>query len=386
MSAEILDLVAVALLVLAAVGSLYSLVAVALLRRFAAQRPPAAARFPGITVLKPLYGAEAGLYENLASFCQQEYPGPVQIIFGLREADDPAAATFQQLKAAFPEADLQLVLDPSSHGANGKISNLVNMSRAIRHEVVVLADSDIRVDSKYLRQLIGALDQPGVGLVTCLYRGLPAGGIWSRLAAMVTNHHFFPSVLVGLALGRSDPCFGATIALRRRTLAEIGGFEAFVDHLADDHALGVAVHRLGQRLVVPSMLVSHICRERSALEMLRQELRWARTLRLLDPLGFLGSVVTHPVPLALLGAALAPGHVWGWAILGLALASRLLLELQADKVLGTDWPAWRLGPLRDLLSFAVFVASHFTGAVTWRGQRFRVRRDGTLIPAKTPAR
>src|SRR5262249_54106814 len=159
-------------------------------------------------------------------------PGPLQIIFGVRQADDPAAAVAKHLVAEFPGRDIELVVDPRQHGANGKISNLVNMSRTIRNEVVVLADSDIRADKDYLRHIAGALEQPGVGLVTTLYRGLPGvGGLWSRLATMAINHHFLPSVLVGLALGRADPCFGATIALRRETLGRIGGFEAFVNHL-----------------------------------------------------------------------------------------------------------------------------------------------------------
>jgi ceramide glucosyltransferase len=386
MTAHLLDLIAPAFLVLAVAGSLYTLAAVFLLRRFAARRPAEAVHFPGVTLLKPLHGPEAGLHDSLASFCRQDYPGPVQIVFGVREVDDPAAGVVQGLRAEFPDADLELVVDATVHGPNGKISNLVNMARVIRHEVVVIADSDIRVERDYLRHLMGALEQPGVGLVTCLYRGVPAGGLWSRLGAMAINHHFLPSVLVGLGIGRADPCFGATMALRRETLAEIGGFEAFVNHLADDHAIGEAVRRTGAKLSVPPMITSHICRERNAGEMLRQELRWARTLRLIDPAGFFGSVVTHPLPLALLGLALSPSHPWGWAVLALALGSRLLLEVQTDRVIGTAWAAWPLGPVRDLLSFVVFVASHFTDAVTWRGQRFRVRPDGTLISAKNLAR
>jgi ceramide glucosyltransferase len=137
------------------------------------------------------------------------------------------------------------------------------------------------------------------------------------------------------------------------------------------------------------MIVSHVCRERDLREMLGQELRWARTLRLLDPAGFFGSAVTHPLPFALLALAAAPAASWAPGALALALLSRLLLQSQVDRVIGNPegrgGSLW-LGPLRDLLSFAVFVASHFTDAVTWRGQRFRVNRDGTLIPADNLAR
>jgi len=258
------------------------------------------------------------------------------------------------------------------------------MAPSIRHDLVVIADSDIRVEADYLQRLAGALAEPGVGLVTCLYRGMASGGVWSRLAAMGINYHFLPSVLVGLALGRADPCFGSTMALRRETLARIGGFEAFVNHLADDHAIGAAVRRDAGRIAVPRMVLGHLCRERSAGEMLRQELRWARTLRLLDPAGFFGSAVTHPLPFALLALALSAGALWGVGTVLLALFCRLLLQSQVDRVIGpigAGSGSFWLGPIRDLLSFAIFVASHFTDAVTWRGQRFRVNRDGTLIPA-----
>ena len=382
MTANLLGLAAAAFAVLAVIGSLYALAAAFLVRRFAGWPKAQATMFPGVSLLKPLHGAEEGLYDNLNSFCRQDYPGLVQVIFGLRDPEDPAVAVVRRLQAELPGADLALVIDAKTTGANGKISNLVNMAPSIRHELVVIADSDIRVEADYLQRLAGAIAQPGVGLVTCLYRGMASGGVWSRLAAMGINYHFLPSVLVGLALGRADPCFGSTMALRRETLARIGGFEAFVNHLADDHAIGAAVRGGAGRILVPRMILGHLCRERSAGEMLRQELRWARTLRLLDPAGFFGSAVTHPLPFALLALALSSGAPWGIGALALAVLCRLLLQSQVDRVIGsigggTFW----LGPIRDLLSFAVFVASHFTDAVTWRGQRFRVNRDGTLIPA-----
>ena len=387
---ELLHLIGLAGLALAVVGSLYALAAALLSRRFLARPACPASRFPGVTILKPLLGAEPGLYDNLASFCRQAYPGPVQVVFGVKDARDPAAAVARRLIADHPGADLELVTDGRTHGANGKISNLINMAGSIRHDVLALADSDIQVGPDYLGHLVGALEQPGVGMVTCLYRGIPAPGLWSRLAALGVNHHFLPSVMVGLGVGRAKPCFGATMALRRETLAEIGGFQAFANHLADDHAMGEAVRRTGARVAIPSVMVDHICRAHSAGELLGHELRWARTVRLLDPAGFLGSAITHPLPFALVALALLPNGPWGQGALGLALLSRLALQTQVNRAISgagsASTPgAWLLGPLRDLLSFAVFVASHFTNAISWRGQRFRVRRDGTLIPAKDMA-
>jgi ceramide glucosyltransferase len=382
MSVNLLHPLVAACLALAGMGCLYALAASLFVHRFAARRDPGPSRFPGITILKPLRGAETGLYDSLASFCRQDYPGPIQIICGLSEAGDPAAQIVRRLVHDFPDRELALVVDPTAHGANAKLSNLINMARSIRHEVIVLADSDIRVEPGYLGRLVGQLEQPGIGMVTCLYRGVPFRGVWSRLSAMAINYHFLPSVLVGLGIGRAEPCLGATMAFTQATLRRIGGFDAFANHLADDYAMGAAVRRARLKVVLSSMIVTHVCQERSAGELVRQELRWARTLRLLDPAGFAGSIVTHPLPFALMAFALSPGAIWGPAAVCVVLLFRLLLQSGVDRVIGVAGKFRLLAPARDLLSFFVFVASHFTDAVSWRGQRYRVRRDGTLTSAR----
>ena len=193
--------------------------------------------------------------------------------------------------------------------------------------------------------------------MTCLYRGLPITGVWSRLAAAEIDHRFLPSVLVGLRLGLAKPCFGSTMALRAETLRRIGGFAAFADQLADDYAIGAAVRRLGLEVAIPPMVVDHVCSEHSFVELARRELRWARTIRLVDPLGYRGSVVTHPLPFALVAAALQGFAPASLAILGLVLACGLLVPLQFARSLGGGRvPIW-LTPVRDLLSFAIFLVS-----------------------------
>lgn len=365
---------------LAAGGSIYALAAGTLVRRFFRRRAPALRSCPSVTILKPLHGIEPGLYENLASFCAQDYPGPVQIIFGVQDPVDPAIAAVRRLIDASPAEDLELVINPHPHGVNRKVANLINMAPAIRHEVVVLADSDMRVEPDYLTRVLAVLEQPGVGLVTCLYRGAPASGLWALLASMAIDYHFLPSILVGLGLGIARPCFGSTIALRRETLAAIGGFEAFADQLADDNAVGEAVRRAGWAVAIPSLAVAHSCTERSARELLRHELRWARTIRAVDPAGFAGSVVTHPLPFALLGAAASGFGAAGLVAVAGALACRWSLQTQVDHALGVSPNRWWLVPVRDIMSFLVFIASFFVSAVSWRGYRYRVRPDGTLAP------
>ncbi|MFZ2019524.1 MAG: bacteriohopanetetrol glucosamine biosynthesis glycosyltransferase HpnI [Methyloceanibacter sp.] len=307
----------------------------------------------------------------------------MELIFGLQKDDDPASLIVERLRSRCPECKIRLCIDPRAHGANRKISNLINMLPHASHDLIVLSDSDIRVAASYLENVISALEEPGVGMVTCLYCGVPAAGIWSRLAAEGINSHFLPNALVGLRLGFAEPCFGATIALRRETLARIGGFQAFADQLADDYAMGMAIRRLGLRVVIPHFVVSHVCCDRSFADLVRHELRAARTIRNIEPWGYAGLVVTNPTPFALAAAALAGFDLASLALLLVALASRMIVSIQAGRLRGKErggGAPW-LSPFRDLLSFAIFVASFLPGAVVWRGHRFELRSDGTLTPS-----
>jgi ceramide glucosyltransferase len=369
---------------MAAIGCTYLIVAFVLVGRFARQHSLSApTSTPSVTILKPLYREEPGLYDNLASFCRQDYPAPVQIIFGVQDAQDPAIAVVERLRQANPGAALDLVVDATVHGSNRKVSNFVNIAKRIRHDVVVLSDSDIRVAADYLRKLIATLAAPGVGAVTCLYRGVALGGAWSRVFALGIDAQFLPNVLVGLALGRAQPCFGSTIAMRRETLDAIGGFEAFVGLLADDYAIGEAVRARGLAVEIPPFVVAHVGGPDSLGAVWRHELRWARTIRSLDPFGYAGSVVAHPLPFALLSVAL--GTASGTPAMPLALviaaaAARIALVQHIGRAFGFRPQSYWLVPARDLLSFAVFVASFFGRGVDWRGHRLRVEADGTLLP------
>jgi ceramide glucosyltransferase len=197
---------------------------------------------------------------------------------------------------------------------------------------------------------------------------------------MAINHHFLPNVLVGLRLGLARPCFGSTIAIRGATLDRIGGFGSFANRLADDYAIGKAVRDLGLRVAVPPLIVDHVCSEPTWRALVRHEVRWARTIRLIDPAGHAGSIVTHPLPFALAAAVLAGFSAFGLGIIALALVCRVLAPVQIDRMCGRHRGSLWLVPFRDLLSFAMFLASFLPGRVMWRGQRFTVQSDGTLTP------
>jgi ceramide glucosyltransferase len=374
----------------AAFGCLYAFVAIYAARRFAASANGAPeADSPAVTILKPLHGAEPDLFANLKRFCLQDYRGPVQIVFGVSDRADPAIEVVREIVVAFPDRDLKLVINSRRHGSNRKISNLVNMAAEASHDVLVISDSDIVVDAGYLTSVVASLQQPGVGLVTCLYRGIAtqdagqgaervAGRVlWAKLSAAAIDYHFLPSVLVGLLLGLAAPCFGSTIAIRKETLAGIGGLQSVADQLADDYALGAAVRRAGFSIAIPAYIVGHECTQSSAHGLLRHELRWARTIRSVDPAGFAGTIITHAWPLALLGLLL--GGMTSLAVLvPVALVCRAALQMELDRAFRLRPGFYWWGPLRDLLSFAVFVASFFGRRIEWRGHRYGVQADNTL--------
>jgi ceramide glucosyltransferase len=362
-------------------GALYLLAAWHAVRRFAggqsAQPPVDPGRRPAVTILKPLHGEDPELYENLRSFCIQAYPA-VQIVFGVRDAADPAAAVARRLIADLPAADLALVVDPRVHGTNLKISNLINMMAVARHPILVIADSDMRVTPSYLDALVGGLAAPGVGLVTCLYAGHPAAGLWSRLGALFINHGFLPSVLVGSLVRPWPGCFGATLALHRETLRQIGGFARFRDQLADDYRLGAAIVEAGFRVALSRYVVEDVLVEPDARTLLRHELRWARTIRSIAPLDFAASVITYPLAFGLLCAVLSLLSAPGLAVLLGILGWRLIVVRMIDKALALPrQPLW-LVPARDVLSFGLLIASFCGKTVEWRGHAFRLTQDGSL--------
>src|SRR3954471_9677085 len=359
----------------AGVGTGYTMLAATLVGRFM-QAPQKPARYsPPVTILKPLHRGEPDLAQNLETFFTQTYDGPVQIIFGVHDESDPAIAVVHALQAMYPLADTAIVADTALYGANAKVSNLINMLPLARHDTLVLSDSDIAVGPRWLAQVMAALARAGVGIVTCLYTGEPAPeghSLWSSLAAMSTSYTFLPNAVLGASLGLASPCFGSTIALRRQTLDEVGGFDAFADHLADDYEMGRAVREMGYTLAIPAMGVGHTAAEGSALELFRHELRWTRTIRLVNPAGHLGSFITHGFAFALMAAFLLHFNSVSLVILTAALASRMVLKARIDWLFGTyAGPFWLL-PLRDLLSFAVFGASLFGERVHWRGTEFAV--------------
>ncbi len=364
----------------AALGIAYCCVASVMVRRFFAQPCHEPTQCPSVTFVKPLHGDEWNLIGNLTTFFEQDYAGPVQYLFGVHDAGDAALQTVEALRARYPQAHITVVADSRLYGPNRKIANLVNMLERAEHDVLCFADSDVTVERDYLRHVVGALEQPGVGLVTCVYRGLCAPGFWPRAAAALTNYQFLPGVVTGLAIGLARPCFGQTIAMTRATLERIGGLVQFAHHLAEDHALGEAVRRTGASVAIPPFTVQHACVETTFAKLFTHELRWSRTIRAADRSGHLSSTLMHPFALALV-AVLASGGAPAAAALALAaLLARAALKWQTDRAIGERCRGLWLLPMWDIVQFMIFAASFWSSRVVWRGFSFSVDGDGLLSP------
>lgn len=359
------------------VGCILMLCEAGFVLAFRNQDSRANAAQPAVTILKPLHGAEPGLAARLAAFCRQNYGAPVQVLCGTGDSGAPAMPVVRAVQRELPGAPIELHADTRHHGSNHKVSNLINMLPRARHDTLILSDSDIVVGPDYLRMLTALLSVPGVGAVTCLYHGIGSESIWSRLSALAINGHFLPQAMTGLALNVTKPCFGATIALRRSTLERIGSFGAFADELADDYAIGAAVRAAGYEVVTAPFLVGHRCFEASLRQLLRHQIRVARTIKTIDPIGYAGTVLTHPLPLALLG--MLSGSTAAVLLAVAALASRITLCRCVERRFGLLRESSWLIALQDLIAFAVFVASFFGATVYWRGAAYHVAADGTLV-------
>lgn len=339
--------------------------------------PPTAEEPPTVSVLKPLHGGEAGLYENLRSFVAQDYPA-YDVVLGVGDPQDTALDAARALIRDFPERAIALVIDHRRRGSNGKVANLENMLPAARGDILVLADSDMRVGRGYLAAVAAPLRDPRVGVVTCLYKGVPTGGLWSELGVLQINFAFLPNALLAELLRLGGGCFGATIALSRATLGRIGGFAPLRDELADDHRIGEAARRLGLAVVLsPYLVETRVC-EPSFGALWRHELRWARTLRAVAPAGFAGSAATQPLAIASIAAALGGFGLTASLLLGITCLLRFGSAAAVARLTGLPVRKLWMLPLRDALSFAVFVASWFGRRVVWREERLAVAPSGRM--------
>lgn len=353
----------------------------------AGRRQPAAApdssrplSSPGVTILKPLRGADPEQLENFRSFCRQDYP-EFQIVFGALDPDDQGLESARLLREEFPDRDISIVAGGEAFGANLKVCNLANMIAAASHPVIVLCDSDMRVGADYLASITAPFADPDVGVVTCPYRGAQARGLASTLEALGIGADFIPSVILTARFGRIRFALGSTIAIRREVLDQIGGFRPLADELADDYLIGNLAARAGWRVVLSTYVVDDVIGRQSFREMWSRRVRWARTTRAMQPVPVLFSYLTHGTALALMLLVATGFAMAGWIALAITVALRMTTATSIARFYTRDEnlpKSLALLPFSDLVSFGIWAAGFLGSSVEWRGERFRVGWGGKL--------
>ena len=336
---------------------------------------------PGITVFKPVKGAEATTRECLTTFLEQDYH-PFEVIFGVADPADPVLPLLEDLVQAYPEHQVSVAICPEDRGNNPKVSILQQLEPRARYDLLVVADGDVKVGPDFLGRVAAALAEPGVGLVSCPYRAGPVHTLGAILEALTISADFIPSVAVARQVEGITFALGAALALPRPVLKNLGGFAAIADHLADDYQLGWLVHRQGLAVRLLPYVVETVNPQMSFRDYFLHQLRWTRTYRVCRPGGYLAYGVTHGLVFSLILWLASGCNFIALALVGAVVAVRGLVALVSERLcLRGNLPAaaFLLLPGKDLLSFLLWGLSFSGNYVTWRGKTFRLDREGRLL-------
>jgi ceramide glucosyltransferase len=366
-------------------GAFYLLAILGAWRFFREEEAPPTDFAPPISVLKPVRGLDREAYENFASFCHQDYP-QYEVLFGVRNPDDPCITVIQQIIRDFPSVPVRLVVGAEQLGANNKVNKLCRLAAEAHYDLLVINDSDIRVEPDYLRRVAAPFQDPAVGAVTAMYVAQTDGALGSDLEGVGITSDFHPGVLVAWLLEGVKFALGATMACPRARLEEIGGFEALVNHFSDDFEFGNRIAANGYQIELLKRPVTIVYPRQSTVGFFKHQLRWALSTRYSRPWGHFGLVLTFGLPWSLAAAAVATSASVAWAYLAGYLVLRYLV-VWAVGILGLKDQLlrrrWWLVPLRDALACFVWVASYFARRINWRGTEFYVVK-GQLVPVVMP--
>ena len=341
---------------------------------------------PPISILKPIYGLDPEMYINLKSFCLQNYP-KYQIIFGLQDVNDEALPIVKKIIKELNDVDISFIINTERHGTNHKVSNLINMCPSIKYEFMLIADSDMHVNENYLSQVIKPFDDPNTGAITCLYFGSATKKITSMLNTMFINNWFLPSVLISKMIKPIEYCLGATMIVRRSILHKIGGFEALSNHLADDYMLGKLISNIGYKIHLSNCIVKNVVEESSFKNLILHELRWARTLRRVEPYGYALTFLTDSLILSIFAGTslyvIGNSFVLFLFPIFITLIIRVYMYSKTNEVTdsGRVGKIWLI-PLRDTLTFFIRILSYAGNSVEWRKNKFAVAHLGLMHDEK----
>jgi len=336
---------------------------------------------PPVSILKPIRGLDRETYDNYASFCRQDYP-EFEILFCVTDEQEPALPLIRQLIRDFPERPIRLLVGADPVGASDKVNKLCRMARESRHSILIVSDSDVRVQSNFLRAVVAPFEDPKVGGVTCLYRGRTDGSLAANLEALGNSTDFAPGVIVARLTGGLNFMLGAVMATTSKHVEEIGGFEALADYFCDDYELGNRIARHCYRVELSRFPVEIVYPHETLADAFRHQIRWNLSIRFSRPAGHLGLILTQGLPWALLAALVAPsagiaaGYLAGYALLRATMAWVIGVRGMGDSLVRRRM--WIL-PLRDAFAFVVWLASFFPQRIHWRDREFRVRKK-RLVP------
>lgn len=344
-------------------------------------RTPGVHSCPGVTLLKPLKGCDEATEKCLRSWLIQQYQAPVQILFGVASGDDPVCALVRQLLQEFPALDAQLVVCGPLAGTNLKVSKLMQLEKLAKHEVLTISDADVLVPPDFLTNVVLPLEAQEVGLVNCFYRLANPSTLAMQWEAIAINADFWSQVLQAQSLKPLDFALGAVMATRRRQVSQIGGFGALADCLADDYQLGKRIAAHGSQIVLSPVVVECWSEPMGWTAVWKHQLRWARTIRVCQPLPYFFSILSNATLWPLLQLAVNPGKIVASLVLGcwlVRIATALNLEQRLTKGRPRVRYSW-LVLLKDLLQTAIWLLAFLGNRVEWRGELLRLRRDGTLV-------
>ena len=374
-------------LVPAICGSIFAVLCVLTMIWFHAKRPALKARFndwPPVTVLKPVHGLEKNLRENLRSTCIQEYPG-FQVVFSVQELDDPAIPLLREMEKEFGPERVAVAIENYRLGTNGKINNLMGGLLKAKYDILVISDSDVRLKPDYLKTIVAPLADPDIGCVCTLYKAACAERWFERIEMLTLSADLIPSAVFAHITGASKVCFGATTALRRQTLDQVGGLQALADYLVEDFEMGQLIAGLGKKVWLIPYVVETVVDLKNASQWWNHQVYWDQNNRAARPLVFFMTYIIRSVPFALLYAILRMGDPLGLAVLAAVLGIRLLT---AATILGwglRDYEGLRnlaLLPLRDLVALVSYVLAYAKRTTVWRGKEFVLTRDGRILARK----
>ena len=360
----------------------FSVLAVVAALRYLAVRPPELKTFEPISILKPLAGLDLDLESNLRTFFEQDYDA-FEILFAVREVNDPAVAVVRKLQQEYPAIPSRLLITGEPPYPNAKVFSLDRMMAVAAHDLLVMSDSDIRVTPSMLQTIAAEFQDPKLGVATCPYRAVAGASLWSKLEAVGMNTDFLSGILVARMLEGMRFAVGPTIAARKRVLESIGGFDRFKDYLAEDFVMGKFAAEAGHGVSLSSYVIEHHIGSADLRHSAAHRLRWTRSTRRSRPAGYVGQLFTMPLPLALLLTAWDPRL---WPVLLVTLAIRGMAAWTVAELVLRARLNWLLLPVEDVAGFCFWIAGFFGNTIVWRGRRYRLEPDGRfrLITSSRP--